>query len=502
MQDFIRMENITKRFPGVTACDHINLGFRKGEIHALLGENGAGKSTIMNVLYGLLKPDEGQIIIDGKPVTITNPNIAIANGIGMVHQHFMLIDKFTVLENIILGTKMEHEPFLSTAKAREKILKTAADAGLKIQPDAKVGDLSVGDQQRVEIIKALYKGVSTLIMDEPTAVLTPQETDELFLMLKNWTKQGNTVIFITHKMREVVEFCDRVSILRNGRSIDTVPTEDLDEAQVAEMMVGRKVAMKLEKGEFHPGEPVLQVEDLVVEDVSGTTAVRGMSFDVKRGEILGIAGVDGNGQTELINAIIGLKDAKSGKILVNGKEITGMTPKKILESGVSNIPFSRQTEGLVLNFSISDNYILKEEWKAPFSNKGFLQPKAIRKESERIIEKYNVKANGPETKTGNMSGGNQQKVVIAREIEREHDLLIACHPTHGLDIGAVEFIHKCLIEERDKGKAVLLVSTELDELLSVSDRMLVMFSGESMGEITDMQCDVAEIGLMMAGKKK
>ena len=367
MSDYIRMDHITKRFPGVTACDDVSLDFQKGEIHALLGENGAGKSTMMNMLYGLLKPDEGEILIDDKPVSIHSPNDAIDHGIGMVHQHFMLIQKFSVLENVILGTKMEHEPLLSTKEARKKILKISQETGLNVDPDAKVANLSVGDQQRVEIIKALYKGVSTLIMDEPTAVLTPQETDELFEVLRAWAKEGNTVIFITHKMREVLAFCDRVSILRNGRYIDTVSTDNLSEIQIAEMMVGRKVVLQLDKKEKEAGETVLTVDKLTVVGANKMEAVKEVSFEVARGEILGIAGVDGNGQSELISAILGLMPSSKGEVRMCGKSITGKSPKKILESGISNIPFSRQTEGLAMNFSIADNYILKEEWNAPFN---------------------------------------------------------------------------------------------------------------------------------------
>lgn len=502
MEDYIRMEHITKRFPGVTACNDVTLGFRKGEIHALLGENGAGKSTMMNMLYGLLKADEGQILIDGKDVQIHSPNDAISNGIGMVHQHFMLIQKFTALENVILGTKMEHEPLLSTGQAKKKILQISEETGLGVNPDAKVSDLSVGDQQRVEIVKALFKGVRTLIMDEPTAVLTPQETDELFTVLRRWVKNGNTVIFITHKMREVSAFCDRVSVLRDGRYIGTVETQNLSEDEIAEMMVGRKVSLQIDKKNEKIGETVLCVRDLSVKGAGTIDAVKNVSFDVHEGEILGIAGVDGNGQEEMINAIIGLAKAKSGEVMLDGTSILGKSPKKILEAGLSNIPFNRQTEGLAMNFSISDNFILKEAWNAPYDKHGMLQKKIIREKVCEAIEKYSIKANGPDTKAANMSGGNQQKVIIAREMEREHKILLACHPTHGLDIGAIEFIHHCLVQERDNGKGVLLVSTELDELLSLSDRIIVMFKGEIMGEVAAGAFDVSEIGLMMAGKQQ
>lgn len=500
MNDYIRMEHITKRFPGVTANSDVSIGFAKGEIHALLGENGAGKSTLMNMLYGLLKPDEGQITMDGKPVKISGPQDAIAHGIGMVHQHFMLIPKFTVLENVILGTRLEKEPLLDTKTAREKINSISESTGLKVAPDARIHDLSVGDQQRVEIIKVLYKGVNVLIMDEPTAVLTPQETDELFLVLRNWIQDGNTVIFITHKMREVLEFCDRVSVLRDGHFIETVSVKEIDEERLAHMMVGRDVELNLRKPESQVGNIVLEVKDLTVKAENGLDAVKNVSFCVRSGETVGIAGVDGNGQLELIEAIMGLSPISGGDIAVKGKSIKGASPKAVLDQGVSNIPFSRQTEGLVLNFSVRDNFILKERWHTPYAKKGFLQNNVINDTVRRMIQEYSIKANGPETRAGNMSGGNQQKIVASREIERPHDLLIACHPTHGLDIGAIEFIHKRILQERAEGKAVLLVSTEMDELLALSDRILVFFKGEVMGEAPATAEAVQQIGLMMLGK--
>ena len=500
MNDYIRMEHITKRFPGVTASADVSIGFAKGEIHALLGENGAGKSTLMNMLYGLLKPDEGTITIDGAPVRISGPQDAIAHGIGMVHQHFMLIPKFTVMENVILGAKLEREPLLDTRSARQKILDLSQRTGLKVDPDARIHDLSVGDQQRVEIIKVLYKGVNVLIMDEPTAVLTPQETDELFAVLRNWIKDGNTVIFITHKMREVLEFCDRVSVLRDGHFIETAQVSDIDEERLARMMVGRDVELQLQKPPAKAGATVLEVDGLTVRSDGGIPAVDNVSFTVRAGETVGIAGVDGNGQLELIEAIMGLTPAASGDIRFKGSSIAHSTPKEILEQGVSNIPFSRQTEGLVLNFSVRDNFILKERWHKPYAKHGFLQNKVIDSTVRKMIQDYSIKANGPETRAGNMSGGNQQKIVASREIERPHDLLIACHPTHGLDIGAIEFIHKRILQERADGKAVLLVSTEMDELLALSDRILVLFKGQIMGEAPATAEAVQQIGLMMLGK--
>ncbi|MEL7609275.1 MAG: ABC transporter ATP-binding protein [Bacillota bacterium] len=501
MTDYISMEHITKRFPGVTACDDVTIGFKKGEIHALLGENGAGKTTLMNMLYGLLHPDEGCIRIDGKPVTISGPQDAIGHGIGMVHQHFMLIQKFTVLENIILGTKLEREPLLNTAAARARVVEIAHSTGLCLDPDARIQDLSVGDQQRVEIVKALYKGVSVLIMDEPTSVLTPQETDELFTVLRAWAGQGNTVIFITHKMREVMAFCDRVSILRDGRFMGTASAEGATEHDLANRMVGRDVNICPERRACCPKDTVLSVRDLKVKADNGILAVNGVSFDVRAGETVGIAGVDGNGQMELISAIMGHIPVVSGTVCVNGKDITGKKPKAVLDSGVSNIPFNRQTEGLALSFTVRDNFILKERWKEPYARKGFLQGKFIDRRVKEIIGRYGIKANGPDTRAGNMSGGNQQKIVIAREMEREHELLIACNPTRGLDIGAIEFIHARLVNERDEGKAVLLVSTEISQLLAVSDRILVLFKGEIMGEVPATEDSVQQIGLMMLGKR-
>ena len=500
MNDYIRMEHITKRFPGVTANADVSIGFAKGEIHALLGENGAGKSTLMNMLYGLLKPDDGKITIGGQDVHIGSPQDAIAHGIGMVHQHFMLIPKFTVLENVILGAKLDREPLLDTRTAKKKILELSERTGLHVDPDARIHDLSVGDQQRVEIIKVLYKGVDVLIMDEPTAVLTPRETDELFTVLRGWIAEGNTVIFITHKMREVMEFCDRVSVLRDGRFIETASVSDIDEDRLAHMMVGRDVELQLQKPDVKVGEPVLEVKDLSVKAPNGLAAVSDVSFTVRAGETVGIAGVDGNGQLELIESIMGLTKAAGGEVRLKGQPITACTPKEILDKGVSNIPFSRQTEGLVLNFSVKDNYILKERWHEPFAKHGFLQSKVIDETVRRVIKDWSIKANGPETRAGNMSGGNQQKIVASREMERPHDLLIACHPTHGLDIGAIESIHKRILKERANGKAVLLVSTEMDELLALSDRILVMFKGKIMGEAPATADAVQQIGLMMLGR--
>ena len=501
MKDYCRLENIVKRFPGVTACNNISISFEKGEIHALLGENGAGKSTLMNILYGLLKKDEGNIYIKGEKVDIKTPQEAIALGIGMVHQHFMLIPKFSVLENIVLGTKLKREPLLDYRVAREKINTILKMTGLDIPLDEKVQNLCVGDQQKVEIIKALYKGAEILIMDEPTAVLTPTEVDELFVVLRKWVAEGNTVIFITHKMREVIEICDRISILRDASYLGTFLVKDLDEEKVARLMVGREISLHTCNKPQSRGQNILEIEKLSVKNEMGITCVEEVSLKVSQGEILGIAGVDGNGQLELIEAIMGLNNKKEGSILMNGAPIDKLSPKKILEQGISNIPFDRQKEGLALNFPIRDNFILKEQWKKPYRKRFFLDFKYIKDKVEEIISSYNIKAKSPLTQVGNMSGGNQQKVVIAREIERKHELLIACHPTHGLDIGAIEFIHKKIREERENQKGILLVSTELEELLSLSDRILVMYKGKIMGEVESCIDNLPAIGSMMLGIK-
>ncbi len=499
MEDYIYMDDIVKRFPGVTACNHISIGFAKGEIHALLGENGAGKSTLMNMLYGLLKKDEGSIFIEGKKKEINSPQEAIALGIGMVHQHFMLIPKFTVIENIVLGTKLKREPLLDFRAARERINGILEMTGLDINIDEKVQNLCIGDQQKVEIIKALYKGAEVLIMDEPTAVLTPVEVDELFIVLRNWVTEGNTVIFITHKMREVVEICDRISILRDATYFGTYPVENLDEKEVARLMVGRDVSLHIESTPQPRGKDILVVDKLTVKNDIGLESVKDISFTVAAGEIVGIAGVDGNGQLELIEAIMGLNNKKAGRITLNGESIEKLSPRKILDKGISNIPFERQKEGLALEFPISDNFILKEEWNKPYRKGLFLDFKLIWKKAEEVMKAYNIKARTPATQVGNMSGGNQQKVVIAREVERDHKLLIACHPTHGLDIGAIEFIHHKIMEERNNQKGVLLVSTELEELLSLSDRILVMYKGEIMGEVEAKLENLSSIGSMMLG---
>jgi general nucleoside transport system ATP-binding protein len=495
----IRMENIVKRYPGVLANDHITLEVRKGEIHALLGENGAGKSTLMNILFGLSRPDSGQIYVGDKPVTITSPTDAIAHGIGMVHQHFKQIPIFTVTENIMLGDRSPHEPILDFESARQRIQAISQSTGLHINPDKKVMQLCVGDQQRAEIIKALYRGANILIMDEPTSVLTPQESDELFEVLKQLVGQGHTVIFITHKLREVMEISNRVTVLRDGRQIGTLNTSDTNPVQLAKMMVGREIVLSFDKANVQTGPKVLEIQRLFTKGDRGSVALSDVSLQVHSGEILGIAGVDGNGQKELVEAIMGLRPVVTGDIRIGNKSVMNFTPRQIIDLGVSNIPFTRQTEGLVLTFSVSEDLILKEWRNQPFTRKGLFDKKAIRGATESLIQEYNIRTTGPDAKVGNMSGGNQQKVVLARELSRKPNLLIACHPTHGLDIGATEYVRQQLLKERERGAAVLLISTELDEILSLCDRIAIFFEGRVMGEVVSGQANIDEIGLMMLG---
>lgn len=502
MPNAVRLENIVKRFPGVVANDQVSLTIERGEIHALLGENGAGKTTLMNILYGMSQPDSGEILIDEKPVKISSPADAIAKGIGMVHQHFLQIPVLSVTENIVLGDKSLREPFLDLKAAKQKILDISKSTGLHVDPDAKVAQLCVGDQQRVEIIKALYRGVKVLIMDEPTSVLTPQETDELFLVLKKLVRQGNTIIFITHKLREVMEISDRVTVLRDGKKIGTVMTKETNRSDLARMMVGREVLLNFNRKPNLKGQKILEVRELYIKGVRGCRGLHGVSLDLHCGEILGIAGVDGNGQKELVEAIMGLNRPEKGDIYIRGTKTNNFSTRQVIDLGVANIPFNRQTEGLVLTFSISEALILKEWRKQPFTKNGLFDRKTIRSFSERLIQEYRIRTTGPDAKVGNMSGGNQQKVILARELYRKPDLLIACLPTHGLDIGATEYVRQQLLNERARGAAILLISTELDEILSLSDRIAVFFDGQVMGFIDASKATVEAIGLMMLGVKQ
>lgn len=500
-QNVVEMKNVTKKFGNFTANESINLTIHKGEVHALLGENGAGKTTLMNVLYGLYRPTEGEIFINGKKVEMDNPNVAIANGIGMVHQHFMLVEPFTVTENIILGmetTKLGGYIDMNKAKAEVKAL--SEKYGLIVEPDAKIQDITVGMQQRVEILKALYRGADILILDEPTAVLTPQEIQDLIKIIRNLTEEGKSIIIITHKLKEIKAVADYCTIIRRGKHIDTVLVSDVDENDLASKMVGREVSFVVEKDEQEQGEVVLKLENLVVKDNRGINKVDGLTLEVHKGEILGLAGVDGNGQSELIEAITGLRKIESGKVIMNGVDVTSKTPKEIIDSKISTIPEDRQKRGLVLEYSIAENMILENYMKEPFSKKGrVLNHTEIEKHAKQLIEEFDVRPTNEKTPVGALSGGNQQKVIIAREVTNNPDVLIAAQPTRGLDVGAIEYVHKSLVAQRDDNKAVLLVSLELDEVMNVSDRIAVIYEGKIVGIIDAKSADENTIGLMMAG---
>ena len=495
----LELRGITKRFPGVLANDHVDFELRRGEVHALLGENGAGKSTLMSILYGLYHPDEGEILINGEPVRIHSPKEAIERGIGMVHQHFMLIPVMTVAENIVLATEpTKAGVVLDFASARKRVQEIAAQFNFAIDPGARIENISVGQQQRVEILKALYRRADTLILDEPTAVLTPQEAQELFGILKNLQREGMSIIFISHKLNEVLEIADRITVLRRGRKIETLPAAGATEEQLARLMVGREVLLRVEKTVARPAEPLLEVEDLRVLDDRELEAVRGVSLEVRAGEIVGIAGVDGNGQTELVEALTGLRAVQSGEFRLGDRRLTGASTHKILDSGIGHIPEDRQRRGLVLEFQLSENMALHDFDRAPNSRFGWLSPKRMIQRAARLLKEFDVRGGGPVTKAKALSGGNQQKVVVAREVDNDPRVLIAAQPTRGLDVGAIEFVHRRLVEERDEGRGVLLVSLELDEILSLSDRILVMYEGEVVGEYGP---DVSEeeLGFAMLG---
>ncbi len=493
------MRGITKRFPGIVANDAVDFDLRAGEVHALLGENGAGKSTLMNILYGLYTPDEGEIFVKGKPVRMESPREAIAQGIGMVHQHFMLIPVMTVAENVVLGEEPRHDGILlDYDKAEERVGELARSFKFSIDPRALVQTLSVGTQQRVEILKALYRSADILIMDEPTAVLTPQEAKELFEILRTLTREGMAVIFITHKLDEVLDISDRITTLRRGKVIETVPREGATEAGLARMMVGREVLLRVDKQPASPGEPVLSVDHLSVLDERGLPAVRDVSFQVREREIVGIAGVDGNGQTELIDALTGLRRVESGSVVVAGHDLTGSDARDHLDEGIGHIPEDRQRRGLVLEFSLAENLSLYAYRQPPVSRFGWLRPRRMVERARGLLGAYDVRGGGPQTRAAALSGGNQQKVVLAREVERDPKVLIAAQPTRGLDVGAIEFVHRRLVEERDEGRAILLVSFELEEVLSLSDRILVVYEGEIVGEYPPTATP-EELGLAMIG---
>ena len=508
MQDVpyaIEMVNITKRFPGIIANDNVTLQLKKGEIHALLGENGAGKSTLMSVLFGLYQAEEGVIKKDGVEVKINNPNDANALGIGMVHQHFKLVECFSVLDNIILGDEDTKYGILQRARAREKVMALSEKYGLRVDPDALIEDISVGMQQRTEILKMLYRDNEILIFDEPTAVLTPQEIQELLQIMRNLAAEGKSILFISHKLNEIMAVADRCSVLRKGKYIGTVNIADTTKAELSRMMVGRDVEFAVTKGEAHPGEVVLDVKDLTVPSkVHKNNAVRNVSFQVHAGEIVCIAGIDGNGQSELVHGISGLEPVSEGTITMCGVDITHAPIRRRSILGMSHIPEDRHKHGLVLDYTLEDNMILQRYFEPEFTDRfGFLRRKNIRAYAERLIEQYDVRSGqGPVTVARSMSGGNQQKAIIAREIDKNPQLLIAVQPTRGLDVGAIEYIHKQIVAQRDAGKAVLLVSLELDEVMTVSDRILVMYEGEIVGELDPKTTTVEELGLYMAGAKK
>jgi ABC-type uncharacterized transport system ATPase subunit len=490
---------MTKRFPGVVANDHIDLDLYEGEVHALLGENGAGKSTLMNIVYGLYHPDEGEIRVKGKPISLGSPREAIEAGIGMVHQHFMLIPVMTVAENIVLASEPRRAGVLLDYDAARKRVRALSERyGLAVDPDAKIENISVGQQQRVEILKALYRGADILILDEPTAVLTPQEANELFEVVRSLTAQGKSVIFISHKLNEVAEIADRISVLRRGKLIDTVPAAGATEEGLARLMVGRDVLLRVEKTPARPAEPLLQVEDLHVFDDRLLEAVRGVSFEVRAGEILGIAGVDGNGQTELIDAIAGLRKPAHGRVLIGEKDMSGEDARDRLDAGLGHIPQDRQLHGLVLDFSLAENLALHEYRKPPDSRYGWLFPNRLVARARQLLQEFDVRGGGPQTPARSLSGGNQQKVIIAREVERDPRILIAAQPTRGLDVGAIEFVHRRLVAERDEGRGILLVSLELDEILSLSDRILVLYEGTIVGEFPPSATE-EELGIAMIG---
>jgi simple sugar transport system ATP-binding protein len=500
----IEMLNITKEFPGIVANDNITLRLRKGEIHALLGENGAGKSTLMSVLFGLYQPEKGEIRKNGKTVEINNPNDANDLGIGMVHQHFRLVEVFTVLENIILGVEPTKNGFLNMDEAREKVVDLSERYGLKVDPDAVIEDISVGMQQRVEILKMLYRDNEILIFDEPTAVLTPQEIAELLQIMRDLAKEGKSILFISHKLNEIMEVADRCTVLRKGKCMGTVEIKDTTKEELSRMMVGREVSLKVDKKESQPGEVVLSIRNMTVPSkIHRNNAVKDVSFDVRRGEIVCIAGIDGNGQTELVQALTGLEKMTSGSINLCGKDISKASIRERSVVGISHIPEDRQKYGLVLDYTLEENLVLQRYWQPQFQNKGFIKFDEVRKYALRLIDKFDIRSGqGPITVVRSMSGGNQQKAIIAREMDKDHELLVAVQPTRGLDVGAIEYIHHMLVEGRDSGKAVLLVSLELDEVLNVSDRILVMYEGEIVGELDPKETTDEELGLYMSGAKR
>lgn len=503
----LEAKNITKKFPGVLANDGVNFDLRRGEIHALLGENGAGKSTLMNVLYGLYHPDEGEVVVEGSSMQLNSSRDAIKHGIGMVHQHFMLIPVFTVTENIMLGAETDHRAApneaplakLDRGQVAQKVRELSRQYGLDVDPHAIVGDLPVGVQQRVEIVKALYRDAKILILDEPTAVLTPQEAEDLFRIMHDLTAKGVSIIFITHKLKEVLAVADRITVMRAGRVVGTTVPKDSNEQKLAEMMVGREVILTVQKKPAQPKAEVLAVQDLRVKDVRGLEAVRGVSFTVRAGEVLGIAGVQGNGQTELAEALSGLRASDGGRFAIDGQDLTGKPPRPITETGLANIPEDRQRHGLVLAYSVADNLVLCDYYQPRFSKGVVIQQAQVDANAQKLIKDYDVRTPSAYVSVGKLSGGNQQKVIVARELSRPVKLLIASQPTRGLDVGSIEYIHKEIIAMRDRGIAVLLISAELDEIMSLSDRIAVMYRGEIVATLDRKDASRERLGLLMAG---
>lgn len=500
----IEMLNITKKFPGIIANDNITLQLKKGEIHALLGENGAGKSTLMSVLFGLYRPESGTIKKNGEVVSIADPNDANALGIGMVHQHFKLVENFTVLQNIILGNEPNKFGFLRLKNAREKVVALSEKYKLAVEPDALIENISVGQQQRTEILKMLYRENEILIFDEPTAVLTPQEIEELMQIMKDLAAEGKSILFITHKLNEIMAVADRCTVLRKGKYIGTVETKNVTKERLSEMMVGRQVQFKVEKKDCTPGEVVLEVKGLTVPSkYHKNNAVKNISFNVKKGEIVCLAGIEGNGQSEFVYALTGLEKPKEGEIVFKGQDITKESIRRRSLQGMSHIPEDRHKFGLVLDYTLEENLVLQRYFEPQFQRHGFIDRGQVRSYAEKLIDQYDIRSGqGPVTVVRSMSGGNQQKAIIAREIDKDPELLVAVQPTRGLDIGAIEYIHSQLIKQRDSGKAVLLVSLELDEVMNVSDRILVMYEGEIVGELNPKETTVQELGLYMAGGKR
>ena len=500
----IEMRGITKIFPGIIANDHINLALKKGEIHALLGENGAGKSTLMSVLFGLYQPEEGQIFHNGKEVKVTDPNVATSLGIGMVHQHFKLVECFSVMDNIILGNEDTSMGFIQKKKAREKVKKLSDTYGLHVDLDAKVSDITVGMQQRTEILNMLYRDNDILIFDEPTAVLTPQEIEELMQIMRNLKNEGKSILFISHKLNEIMAISDRCTILRKGKYIGTVNIKDTNKEELSSMMVGRDVKFAVDKTPAKPGKTVLKVQDLVVKSkLHKKNAVDGVSIHVNAGEIVCIAGIDGNGQTEFVHALTGLDKVESGEVIFMDEDITKKSIHYKNTHGFAHIPEDRHKHGLILDFTLEQNMVLQRYFESEFQNNGFIRFKEVREYAQKLIDEYDVRSGqGPVTVARSMSGGNQQKAICAREMDREHDLLIAVQPTRGLDVGAIEAIHTKIVKKRDEGDAILLVSLELDEVMNLSDRIYVMYEGKIVGELDPKKTTVQELGLYMSGAKK